>query len=790
MRRTTVNRNVLKAMTIGIAAVIATTSVPMNVYAAENDPVDGNNQSGEQGQGGETTQTQAPEIDVVTAAEVADDVTVTEEAQSAVEAAIDVVDDYTELNAKDSEVIDDLKEADDLLKGENLSDDNLNVALVQSEVASQNLDDLEESLNSVYLKNSDKDHKGDDRLQYDVERDQDGNLIVETDANGNEKPVIDGSQAVTQISGQYNSANDNNKRSTQGVYQDGMKEIQAAIKDRENGNEAGANAHLDKAATFLAASTEKLADSDKELKEAWAQYTAAADAAQAANEALANAKNVSGAIYDSKAAEAKLEAAQKKADKLAAISQQYYAVMVEYFKNDSKTLVLDDEGKLDAGLSAQAARNTNTKQVNVTEGITNDTWNYGRGLFNLLINYKLEEEGATDIKIGTQTGDEAATAEAGWYLKSQAGTIVSVSSDGKTTKSSTGNQTWVKKTDTKVNGRDTRIKVTYTDDNGDPQTKYYNYICKAKADKYEGANVDLENGVIYVAEVTYDEETKTWDYAKYNPDGSVFLDNYNLTKDYTEAKEKVAAAAAEVKKLRAEVEAIETKVSDNNTRLTDLKTKLDKAQEAYDASKQSLQDFQDVYDLMMGNYVPKQIGEADIVLPSDDTVTDDTVITTDDTIDDTTADTDDTFVPADDAADDAADDGDVTPGTVIDAGGVTVTVPGMTLPAGFAFNAGGVAVNGGGAVVDAVIEDGGVPLAESVEAPETVKKENKVNKIKNIKDNKTPLANDPIEQGAKMSWWWLLIIFLLGATGKKMYDEYQKKQEEKAAAVTTTSSDK
>ena len=781
MRRTTVNRNVLKAMTIGIAAVIATTSVPMNVYAAENDPVDGNNQSGEQGQGGETVQTQAPEIDVVTAAEVADDVTVTEEAQSAVEAAIDVVDDYTELNAKDSEVIDALKEADDLLKGENLSDDNLNVALVQSEVASQNLDDLEESLNSVCLKNSDKDHKGDDRLQYDVERDQDGNLIVETDANGNEKPVIDGSQAVTQISGQYNSANDNNKRSTQGAYQDGMKEIQAAIKDRENGNEASANAHLDKAATFLAASTEKLADSDKELKEAWAQYTAAADAAQAANEALANAKNVSGAIADSKAAEAKLEAAQKKADTLAAISDQYYGLMLSYFDSSVGTIKYDN-GKLDVEESAKATATLTGKDVQTQQGdsLGTATYELGRELLEKLVMYKLENEGATNIVYGT--AKDALDIDGTKYdqTKTEKKAVIGKDENGndKVTLANAGSHNYTNVSG--LNGRRNHIQVTYNDKDGNPQTKYYNIVYKGTG--YEGANVDLTNGIAYVAEVTYNEKTKTWDYAKYDSNGSVFLDNYNLTKEYNEAKEAVAAAAAEVKKLRAEVEAIETKVAANNEKLEQLKIKLDKAQEAYDASKQSLQDFQDVYDLMTGNYVPKQIGEADIVLPSDDTVTDDTVVTSDDT----TADTDDTFVPADDAT----DDGDATPGSVIDAGGVTVTIPGMTLPAGFAFNAGGVAVNGGGAVVDAVIEDGGVPLAESVEAPETVKKENKVNKIKNIKDNKTPLANDPIEQGAKMSWWWLLIIFLLGATGKKMYDEYQKKQEENAAAVTTTSSDK
>ncbi len=51
-----------------------------------------------------------------------------------------------------------------------------------------------------------------------------------------------------------------------------------------------------------------------------------------------------------------------------------------------------------------------------------------------------------------------------------------------------------------------------------------------------------------------------------------------------------------------------------------------------------------------------------------------------------------------------------------------------------------------------------------------------------LEDPVVPLAESPFEDSTRLNWGWLLIIFLLGATGKKLYDEYKKKQEEANAA--------
>ncbi len=68
------------------------------------------------------------------------------------------------------------------------------------------------------------------------------------------------------------------------------------------------------------------------------------------------------------------------------------------------------------------------------------------------------------------------------------------------------------------------------------------------------------------------------------------------------------------------------------------------------------------------------------------------------------------------------------------------------------------------------------PVAKKMIANKTNKKGTK------IEDPIVPLAETPFEDSTRLNWGWLLIIFLLGATGKKLYDEYKKKQEEANAA--------
>ena len=260
--------------------------------------------------------------------------------------------------------------------------------------------------------------------------------------------------------------------------------------------------------------------------------------------------------------------------------------------------------------------------------------------------------------------------------------------------------------------------------------------------------------------------------------------NYNLTKDYSKVKKAVDDAAAEVEKLKKEVEAVKN-VATNVKTIEGLEKRLKNAQTAYDNTKKSLKDFQDVYDMMFallnsddGNNENGDIVEEELidnpgvnpeVEPSPATPA--TADTTDDSDDDTSDDT----APA-------------------DAGAAVQEVSGtIVLPArqNFANEAGpangvlGVRVNENNAGVadqgTTQIADNQVARAAVAPVGKTDNKKNVGQKVQKMENTEVPLAAIPnMDEEAHMSWWWLLIIFLLGATGKKMYDKYMEKKKEES----------
>lgn len=743
MKKQIVNNKVLKGVAIAMSAMMAITSVPFGSFAVEPETT-------------ETVEQAVTPADVINAVDKAE-----EEVQQHFE-------DTKKESQLDQAVLDELNQAEELLNKDELKNQDLVIAIVESEVLDQNVNALQESLASDYLQSNDKDLAGKARLHYDVARDENGNL--ETDENGN--PTIGKSEAQLQLSGQYNSDYDNNKRSEQGVYQDGMKELQQAIKASGKGDEEGAKDHLAKAENYLNAANVKMENSTQQINEATKQYNAASDAYDKANTALQNIEAQLGdAINYSAEAKSVLEQAQKNVEKLEKMRDQYYGVLLQYYsevKDDENVsiAVFDENGKLDVAKSAAAADELDNDIVNKGSGFSNDRFfELSRELLEQLVTYKLEDEGCTDIKFGA-TGSKT---------KNEISAVITSDKDGNDTISkyqSAGSNKWDNVSG--VNGRNNHVTVTYKDKDGQPVTKYYNYIIKGKDKDFESDNTHFENGVIFVAEIT--KNGNAWSYTPYNANSTEFLDNYNsLVKaadDYKDAKAAVDAAAEKVKKLTEELNNVKDKVATNGEKLAELAEKLEMAQVAYENSKNNLQDFSDVYNQMRRNLYPEEFieEEQEEVIP----VTPDAPGTTGGTTDDGTA----------DDSDDTADEGTGTT--------ETASIPALP-PAGAASAVAGVrtVARGGaaagvlGARVDADDQAADNAVADTTQSvtlderqtPLTATADTKTDEKKSVKiDNTdTPLAATPFEEGTNMNWLWLLVVAAAVIVTVLAYENHKKK---------------
>lgn len=811
-RKNIKNDKVLRAITIGLSTMIAATSAPLNVYAGAGDePATADGIGDTTSQPGSRVETEpeesVPEA-VVTEEEVKVDVVEVEPVTDAIDQAAKDYSEHAEsvdnetLDAVDAAVNADIVAAKKEIQNIKGVED-INNVIVQTAVADANIAELQKNLEGVYLENSNEDDNHKARLQYDVPR-ENGDLKIDE----NNCPEVGNGSAKEQLSGQYNvdgeksttGANLTN-RSVQGTYQAGMGKIQEAITARTNGDEDAENKALAQAEEYLRACENRLDNSTKVLADATAQYKAAQEAASKAEASLENAKKcVNGAIASTEAARANLKAAREKAQKYTDISNQQYGIMINYFSKaiENDTAKYDKNGELDVNASAKAIADLDpsvsdinkdkNKYYQLVEGdkLSNDVYAPGRELLKQLVMLKLEGDGVDKNSITFGTEKDAIDVDGTKYdqYKGESKVTINTSEEegvNDTVKlSGTGNHYYTNVSGD--NGRMNHIKVTYTDSEGNPQTKYYNVAYKGT--KYEGEDVDLTKGICFITEVTYtpgeNGKKGTWSYAAYNPKNSVFLDDYTLTAGYRKAAEDVAKAEAEVDRLEKELqkfrddqEVYEGKVNSYKDTLKELEGELDKAHEAYENSKKSLQDFQDLYRYMTEGLQPSDLIEDDIIPEEDDIL----------------------------GGGDETTGGDETPGAgggvVFDPSTGTFSAPaygfGSTILPGFT---GGPATGvlgvrtGGGTEAD----EGGAADSRTNVAPRadfgTVNKvlgskQNKDNSqiVKKIKDNEIPLAEIPnMDDEVTMNWMWLLIIFLLGATGKKMYDEYKKKKEAEEAA--------
>ena len=348
---------------------------------------------------------------------------------------------------------------------------------------------------------------------------------------------------------------------------------------------------------------------------------------------------------------------------------------------------------------------------------------------------------------------------------------------------------------TKENGG---FRVSYTDSEGNKQDAgIYNYVIKPENQSTP------EDGVSYLGK--YDETTKSFvevegfDYDRLTVANKAAENNDKAVDKIKEASENYKTLKSDVNALAKVADSVKTKVTTlknianlkNNGNYKFLKNAVVNTVKARENSQKALNDIIELFNFLKDRF--------EIVTPEpevENPIEEENVNNTDPTPETPApaADTDDTTA-------DTTDDGAGTGGdTVIDGGDVSVTIPGgFTLPAGLldavaptggtASGVLGVRTGGGTEAYEGGAADSRTNVAPRADFGTVNKvlgsRQNKDNSqlVKKIKDNEIPLADIPnMDDEVKMNWWWLLIIFLLGATGKKMYDEYKKKKEAEEAA--------
>ena len=798
MRRNIKNDKVIKAITIGLATMIAATSAPVGVLAD-----DGNTGSNENSPVQDQQSQTEKQIDV--AVEIIEGTPANEETNTPAEAgALELIEDAD-------------KKVDAFADSFNLTETEDNKAIQE---------DLTNAANYI----ADAEGTG-------VKLDENGNIdnINGEASNGAEKDLKDAQKLVAEGYDEVDKANDamedvkgdNQVLDTAGnINKDKDNNGKNDLVEKVKGYADSANAASDynTAVGFQGQAQDTYDKAATELEQAKIKYQNALDAKKdadekfdAANEKIEHAQVNSAASYKAlvdakdKLAELKKDSEEKQKE-LEAIQKQYYALQVQYYRkagcNDNtqieiknengetvKVNVFDENGKLNVDYAAQWIVENNNKVTNSSQP-GEAAYKIGRYLMKELIVAKLKDEGVdpNTITVGGYFEDAKKQPQDAWEVNVHKNSVNGdqVISTGETIPKDyviKKEQYYRASDNTENRGQTNRFLVTYKykDANGEEQTatEYYNYVFKAP--DHDGNDLKMEEGPIYLAQIKQNSDG-TWYVDRVEGANDNYKELVNVINQYSEAEKAVQAAKDKVEKLQGQISEIQRagKINIKGKWLSP-----DELLEGdYDPGMLMELGGSDPYikliaDLKMAEKelgtAQENVDEAKRILDSIDlsrfSVSDDN---DDDSTDDDSTDDDST-----------GDSGDGA-GTVLDGGDVSVTIPGgFTLPSGFAPTGGapagvlGVRTGNGGEEAGGEVEDNsGITPAANFD---TVNKalgavQNKENNKKLVKvaDPPTPLAALPAdEEGVEMSWYWLLIIFLLGAAGKKMYDKYKERQEAK-----------
>ena len=395
MKRNVKNDKVLKAITIGLATMIAATSMPMNVYAEDEvsaDPSEPVVENSDEDQAEETH----------------------EEVESV----------QVEANDVGSEDVGDAQIYADNLTGGQLQDENIQTPLIDAALAATSDADIEAALNltAAYI-----DGAKAGNLNGAVKEDITGvkndlnalndlvtnpvEITNEVDGVG-EKVVNDltvdpfaltkGDVLETDENGDlaYDSEtqapkclDENNKLQ---LVEENIVGSEESPRDTTDPQIAAVNENYNK-------SLEAIENKDLPSAE---EYARKAEAQVEASQKLIDTLRIG--IKDSAAAQQAVEQAQKKADQLKAARDAYYeqynALMVEYFTEilGNKT-EYNDDGTLNA--AASAAKLTKNQIINKAEGNNKTICELGRDLMKKMIYFGIVNEGGEVIKFGANADD-------------------------------------------------------------------------------------------------------------------------------------------------------------------------------------------------------------------------------------------------------------------------------------------------------------------------------------------------------------------------------------------------
>ena len=785
MKKNIKNDKVIKAITIGLATMIAATSMPANVFAEDTEGSDAASAPSTENAGSdsdsentsentETNESSESSADYSAASETIDacnniaaEISTVDEgtvdATDAISAASDAVAALAQTQSADAAIIEDVQA--DLTAGAEL------LAPVGGEkgTLAQASAAITDTVSFA--------HATDTYVESSEASIEETNSQLETFNENETKASENADEAIADAE----VANTSSSRTE--AYE---------AKDNAEQQLSSAETELEAAAAAYDAASVAAGKAKAEYEEAVKQHDEAVKKADEAKALIASAQtNATAAEAQLKAAQAKVAALESKASKLAEdqqnleeIRDQYYALMVTYFNKagDAYKVINEEDGTLNIEESCIKLKANQNKLNDTSSNTGSDYWALGRHLTNLLVKKIVMSYDNVDPETAEyQFGIE------GRQVDAYKGTV----EDGSVKKLETIKYKW-NYPGLGNKGRENNVTVTYKDKDGVLHKEFFNYVSK---DSSFGDTTDIENGSFYLVRIEKDEKGNVLkdENGKYKVTRVTDENNYddykkllaavaaaeNIEK-YNAAKAAVDEATAKVENIRKELDNLKN-VSVNNSVIEALEDKLNQANEDLAAAKKAKEILEDkvaevraaveAIDLSRFNVTPAD-GSSDEADESDGAE-------------------DTTETPA----------GAVTPSAMVTPTGVTVTVPGLGIapivlpaaPAAVAQAGASESTPAGGVLGARVAEDleervFGGKLEEGAEedfviAPNTDLVEEVFGmddnetgrKLVKIEDNAVPLAAMPEEDGVKMNWWWLLIILLLGATGKKMYDEHQKK---------------
>lgn len=761
MKKSTKDRNVLRAMTIGIAVMMAT-ATPMSVFAAEENGVganDGNTTTNTGSESQNTVNTSNTEGETASASKIVEKCETAE--KTAGEAKTLTAEITNVLVTDDGKTTIPEEDANKILG--TADKPNIPSAVefdtIAGEVKSAKTT-IEGALvydgNATSFVNAGNTDLG--VAEADLQTMYNGTSAVFDNADS---AVNNATTANTSSSEEEARAAASNARGNLATAESNLATIEAAYTEADN-KLTTAQADYDAALGQYNKANAELTKAHNDLKDAKTNATAV-------NEKMKGLK----AIVDNM--EQKVSDYSESVKELEDMRDQYYAMLV-YYHRTNKTAVYNEDGTLNVEASAKKGEMT-TKRDNLS-------YELGRDLASQMVEYIVMHEenvdpATADFKFGVTDSDITDKKVKAETVSAREGTVFTNSD--KNGKNKGVDQTATKDPNADGNnayhldingdkvynkqayditryttnqgdaGRTNFFVATYKDKDGNEITRNFNYIFKESA---YGDAMDFESGTIFLAEITKGEDGK---YVATRLSGKDYvMDDYQqlqkaiaateIIKQYEAVKKAVDEAAAKVDELEKQIAYLES-VKIDSSKLTELAGRLD-------AARGQLAEYSSTKEELEGEVAKARAAVAAIDLSRFGSGDSDT---------------------SDGTADDATD-GDVILSNFAAAGGQQAGGTGVLGVRNGGQQAGGQAVAAQAGNTTAIANQE-IPRAATVQGLN-----NSQNNLKKIKNNEIPLAEIPMEEGVHLNWMWLLIIFLLGATGKKMFDEYKKKQEAAEAA--------